>query len=80
MHEWRSDHQNTRHQNIPLAETQPLNQVETGYRTPVLTSQQYIMPVTVQPSAPPEDQSLSFRHHELPPPSYEAACEKDGVS
>jgi len=66
-------------QNIPLDETQPLNNQSA---TDVLsTSQQYTAPfVTVQPSAPAEDQSLNFIHHEIAPPSYEAACAKDSVS
>jgi len=73
-----SDHQNTRHQNIPLDETQPLHQRANVYSTPGMAGQQNTRPVTVvQPSAPAEDQSLRFSHHELPPPSYEAACAKD---
>jgi len=77
MHEWRSDNQNARRQNIPLAETQPLNRLDV-YSTPGTARQQNTTPVTVvQPSAPAEDQSLRFSHHELPPPSYEAACAKD---
>jgi len=82
-YDWRSDPQNVYGcgQDIPMVETQPLNEPANVYSTPVLGGQQYIRSVTdVQPSAPAEDQSLRFGQHELPPPSYEAACAKVAVS